>query len=91
VTPESDPRWEYIPDFLPTEESADLFRQLEKVTGFHMKTGSCTLKPSHATVQWGPRQAYLSCVPKEYQVKSSGDIPDLLVPLKLRLEKIYNY
>jgi hypothetical protein len=86
----ADPRFEYIPTFLLHQESADLFNRLEHVDGFHLETGSCKLKPSHATVQWGPRQAYLSCVPMPYRVGSSGDIPDWLMPLKLRLEAKYD-
>ena len=86
----ADPRYEYVPDFLLPDESTRLFNQLERVDGFHLETGSCTLKPSHATVQWGPRQAYLSCVPKPYRVGSLGDIPNWLMPLKLRLEEKYN-
>jgi len=85
-----DPRHEYIADFVLPDEAANLFERLEQVDGFHLETGSCTLKPSHATVQWGPRQSYLDCVPKAYRAKSSGDIPDWLRPLKLRLEAKYN-
>src|ERR1700674_5636214 len=85
-----DPRYECIPDFISPEESVCLSNWLETIDGFHLETGSCTLKPSHATVQWGPRQAYLSCVPKPYRVGSSGDIPDQIVPFKLRAEKRYN-
>jgi alkylated DNA repair dioxygenase AlkB len=85
-----DPRYEYIPDFVLSDVAADLFARLEQVDGFHLETGSCSLKPSHATVQWGPRQSYLDCVPKAYRAKSSGDIPEWLMPLKLRLEKKYN-
>src|SRR6202521_5534435 len=88
--PITDPRHEYIPDFVLPDEAADLFARLEQVDCFHLETGSCTLKPSHATVQWGPRQSYLDCVPKAYRAKSSGDIPEWLMPLKLRLEKKYN-
>ena len=85
-----DPKFEYIPDFIFSDEAADLFARLEQVDGFHLETGSCSLKPSHATVQWGPRQSYLDCVPKAYRAKSSGDIPEWLMPLKQRLEIKYN-
>jgi alkylated DNA repair dioxygenase AlkB len=85
-----DPRHEYISDFVLPDESTDLFARLEQVDGLHLETGSCSLKPSHATVQWGPRQSYLDCVPKAYRAKSSGDIPEWLMPLKLRLEKKYD-
>ena len=88
--PISDPKFEYIPDFILSNEAADLFVRLERVDGFHLETGSCDLKPSHATVQWGPRQSYLDCIPKAYRAKSSGDIPEWLTPLKLRVEAKYN-
>jgi alkylated DNA repair dioxygenase AlkB len=87
---QADPKFEYIADFILPDEAADLFAQHEQVDGFHLETGHCTLKPSHATVQWGPRQAYADCVPKAYRTKSSGDIPEWLMPLKQRLEMKYN-
>jgi len=88
--PIPDPKFEYIRDFVLSDEAADLFARLEQVDGFHLETGSCDLKPSHATVQWGPRQSYLDCVPKAYRAKSSGDVPEWLMPLKRRLEIEYN-
>ena len=86
----TDPKFEYVPDFILPDEAGDLFARLEQVDGFHLETGSCSLKPSHATVQWGPRQSYLDCVPKAYRAKSSGEIPEWLIPLKQRLEMKYN-
>src|SRR5712691_4070544 len=85
-----DPKFEYIPDITLPDEAVDLFARLEQARGFHLETGHCTLKPSHATVQWGPRQAYMDCVPNAYRAKSSGDIPEWLMPLKQRLEMKYN-
>lgn len=85
----TDPKIEYIADFV-LSDAADLIARLDRVNGFHLETGSCTLKPSHATVQWGPRQAYLDCVPKAYRAKSSGDMPEWLMPLKRRLETKYD-
>ena len=85
-----DPRYESIPDFLTAETSWDLVARFERVDNFILETGQCDGAPSHATVQWGPRQSYVPCVPKPYRVKSSGDIPDFLMPLKQRLEKKYN-
>jgi hypothetical protein len=84
------PRYEYIPDFLTAEASADLFARLKKLQGYKFETGSCTLRPSHATVQYGPRQAYITCVPLAYRVKSSGEIPDFLLALKRRVEAQYD-
>jgi len=88
---EIDPKYEYVPDFLTPEDAAELFANLERQRGFVLETGQCKgAKPSHATVQWGPRQAYLSCVPKPYRIGSSGDVPDFLRGLKTRLEEKYN-
>jgi hypothetical protein len=60
------------------------------VTGYKFETGSCTLEPTHSTVQYGPRQAYLTCVPKIYRVQSSGDAPDFLAAEQARLEAKYD-
>jgi alkylated DNA repair dioxygenase AlkB len=86
------PKYEYIPEFLSGEEALELYNNLEKQDGFKLKLeiGQCNVKPSHATVQWGPRQSYLSCIPKPYRVTSSGDVPNFLRYLKTRLEGKYN-
>jgi alkylated DNA repair dioxygenase AlkB len=86
----TEPKFEYIPDFLTAQDADDLFAWLETQRGFQLEIGQCNgAKPSHATVQWGPRQAYLSCVPKPYRIGSSGDIPEYLMGLKRRLEEKY--
>src|SRR5579862_2360982 len=84
------PRYEYIADFLPSAEAANLFKRLKGLPGYKFETGSCDLEPTHSTVQFGSRQAYLDCVPKIYRVQSSGDIPDFLAVLKDRLEETYD-
>jgi hypothetical protein len=85
------PRFEYVPDFLSQTDANELFANLERQRGFVLEIGQCNgAKPSHATVQWGPRQAYLSCVPKPYRIGSSGDVPAFLRGLKSRLEEKYN-
>jgi len=86
----ADPRYEYIHPYLSTAESTEIIARLDATPNFIMETGQCDAPPTHATVQWGPRQSYTPCVPKPFRVKSSGDIPEFLVPLKLRLEKQYN-
>jgi hypothetical protein len=87
----TDPRYEYIADFLAAREAEELFAWLENQKGFQLEIGQCRgALPSHATIQWGPRQAYLSCVPKPYRIGSSGDIPEYLTGLKRRLEEKYN-
>lgn len=84
------PKYEYVSNFLSRKEATDIFNWLETVDGFHLETGQCNAPPSHATVQWGPRQSYVPCVPKPYRVHSSGNIPEYLMPIKLRLEAKYN-
>lgn len=86
----ADPRYEYIHPYLSADESADIIAHLDASPNFIMETGQCDAPPTHATIQWGPRQSYTPCVPQEFRVKSSGAIPDFLVPLKLRLEKKYD-
>jgi hypothetical protein len=85
------PKYEYVPDFLSAEDAQSLFDALEKQEGFKLKLeiGQCNFNPTHATVQWGPRQSYLPCIPKEYRVVSSGDVPNFLRHLKTRLETRY--
>jgi alkylated DNA repair dioxygenase AlkB len=84
------PKFEYLEKFITDEEGLELIQQLENSTGWVQKeTGSCTIPPSHSTIHWGPRQAYLDCVPTEYRAKSAGDIPEFLIPLKTRLEEKY--
>jgi 2OG-Fe(II) oxygenase superfamily len=84
------PRYEYIADFLTPAEAVELFNRLKELPGYKFETGSCDLEPTHSTVQFGPRQAYVDCVPKIYRVQSSGNIPDFLTVLKDRLEEIYD-
>ena len=84
------PHFEYVEDFLSPVEATELFNRLKELPGYKFETGSCDLEPTHSTVQFGPRQAYLDCVPKVYRVQSSGDIPDSLVVLKGRLEQMYD-
>ena len=53
------------------------------------ETGACDRAPTHDTIQFGPRQAYVSCVPKEFRVTSSGPIPEELKELHERVERRY--
>jgi alkylated DNA repair dioxygenase AlkB len=90
VDPKADPKFEYIPDYVTSDEGSAIIADLENSEGWVDKeTGSCTVPPSHATIHFGPRQAYLDCVPKEYRATSAGEIPDFLLPLKARLEAQY--
>lgn len=86
------PKHEYISDFLFRSNANELLAKLETVRGLILETGACDIRktpPTHATIQWGARQAYLNCVPKPFRAKSSGDIPEWLLPLKTRLEQKY--
>jgi alkylated DNA repair dioxygenase AlkB len=85
------PKYEYVEGFVSSEECEELIQKMEQSEGWLEKeTGSCTVPPSHATIHWGPRQAYLDCVPTEYRAKSSGEIPEFLIPLQKRLENKYD-
>jgi hypothetical protein len=80
------PRHEYISDYQSPAEAGEFFTRLRELPGYKFETGSCTLEPTHSTVQYGPRQAYLTCVPEVYRVQSSGDAPDFLATEQARLE-----
>ena len=86
----ADPRYEYIHPYVSAEETAQIIAFLDATPNFIMETGQCDAPPTHATIQWGPRRSYTPCVPRAFRVKSSGDIPEFLLPLKLRLEKHYD-
>jgi len=79
---------EYVPDFLEAGRAQKIFQWINTLP-LQQETGSCTEAPTHDTIQWGPRQAYLSCVPGEYRVTSSGPIPDRLSKLHAEIEQRY--
>src|SRR5271163_249134 len=86
------PWYEFIPDFL--DNADEILEWLRKQPGWQKEDGYCpTLKrpmrDQHSTIQWGPRQAYSSCVPPEFRITSSGPIPDFLKPLTERIELRY--
>lgn len=83
-------RFQLIPGFLDADAAKALFDQLNALPGFIFETGSCTEEACHLCVQFGPRQMYNNCVPKEYRVKSSGDLPPFLAELMTRLEEHYD-
>jgi hypothetical protein len=84
------PRFELIPGFLDADAAKTLFVELNKLTGFKFETGSCTEEACHLTVQYGPRQAYNDCVPEDYRVVSSGEMPAVLTAQQLPLEEKYD-
>jgi hypothetical protein len=84
------PRFELDPDFLSPAEAAAFSDQLCQLPNYKFESGSCTIEPTHLTVQFGPRQAYNQCVPTIYRVVSSGEIPDFIEVQKLRAEEKYD-
>ncbi|HWY53585.1 MAG TPA: hypothetical protein VNZ03_03935 [Terriglobales bacterium] len=79
---------DYDPDFLAPDRTKALFDWLNALA-MKPETGGCTKPPTHDTIQWGPRQAYLACVPAEYRVSSSGPIPNRLAKLHAEIEDRY--
>jgi alkylated DNA repair dioxygenase AlkB len=84
--------FEFAPDFLENPE--EILKWLYAQGNWHKEDGYCPtasrrMRDQHSTIQWGPRQAYNSCVPSEYRITSSGPIPDFLRPLTERIEKLY--
>jgi hypothetical protein len=79
---------DYEPAFLAPNRAQAIFNWLN---GLSMKpeTGECKKPPTHDTIQWGPRQAYLYCVPHVYRVKSTGPIPGQLSKLHSEIQQRY--
>lgn len=84
------PRHEYISDYKSPSGADKFSSRLQELHGYKFETGSCTIEPTHSTVQYGPRQAYLTCVPEVYRVQSLGDAPDFLAAEQARLEALYD-
>jgi hypothetical protein len=79
---------DYDPNFLAPERAQALFDWLN-TQAMKPETGNCTKPPTHDTIQWGPRQAYLTCVPSQFRVDSSGPIPNRLSKLHKEIEERY--
>jgi len=79
---------DYKPAFLATDRANAIFNWLNEQS-LRPETGECGKPPTHDTIQWGPRQAYISCVPVEYRVMSSGPIPVQLSKLHEEIEELY--
>jgi alkylated DNA repair dioxygenase AlkB len=80
---------DYEPAFLEAGRAKQIFDWIN-LQRLIPETGKCKgAKPTHDTIQWGPRQAYLACVPAEYRVISSGPIPDELLKLHGKIEQRY--
>jgi alkylated DNA repair dioxygenase AlkB len=79
---------DYHPSFLEAGRAKAIFDWLNRQS-MKPETGECTKPPTHDTIQWGPRQAYIFCVPSEYRVASSGPIPNQLSKLHSEIEQRY--
>jgi len=88
--PIADPRYDFIPGFLSATEADECQRYLESLGGLNLETGHCTHPPTHTTIQFGPRQSYLACVPKQFRTVSSGPITPYLAAIQTRLEQRYD-
>ena len=89
-TPLDKESWiDYQPNFLSADEAQKRFAWANDLNLWQQETGQCDAAPTHDTIQWGPRQAYLACVPGEFRVKSSGEIPSELLPLHGTVERRY--
>jgi alkylated DNA repair dioxygenase AlkB len=80
---------DYQPTFLSTKNSDGLFSFLNSQP-LSPETGSCILEPTHDSLQWGPRQAYLKCVPENFRIKSSGEIPEFMMRLHNLIQEKYS-
>ena len=88
------PWFEFVPDFLDTAKADELLAWLNARQEWQKEDGYCatperSLVNQHDSIQWGPRQAYLACVPVEFRIKSSGPIPQALRALHERVEQRY--
>jgi len=79
---------DYQSCFLDQVRAQHIFDWLSKQP-MRPETGECKKPPTHDTIQWGPRQAYLACVPSEFRVTSSGPIPQELSKLHTEIEQRY--
>jgi len=91
---QSRPWIDFEPTFLDEAEADDLLSWLNARPEWQKENGYCP-KPGqpvineHDSIQWGPRQAYLACVPAEFRITSSGPIPQELEGLQKRIEQRY--
>jgi hypothetical protein len=81
---------DFTPNYLTEDEQQSLLAIIRTLK-CTPETGQCGPNgiPSHDTIHFGPRQAYLTCVPAEFRVQTAGPIPDFLKPLHTRLENRY--
>jgi hypothetical protein len=79
---------DYCPNFLDPARAQKVFDWISSLN-LKPETGSCTDTPTHDSIQWGPRQAYLTCVAPDVRIQSSGPIPIQLSKLHAEIEQRY--
>jgi hypothetical protein len=81
---------DFVPDFLSDDEQQSLISIILTLK-CTPEIGQCkTAIPSHDTIHFGPRQAYMVCVPQEFRVRSAGPILDVFQPLTNRIQNRYS-
>jgi len=65
---------DYKADFLTPERAKVIFDWIS-TQDLKAETGRCGEAPTHDSIQWGPRQAYIACVAPGVRIQSSGPIP----------------
>lgn len=85
---------DFDPHFITSGEADTLFNWLMARPEWKNEDGYCpkpgqVMKAQHDALQWGPRQAYLACVPAGFRITSSGPIPQELQALHDRIENKY--
>ena len=81
--------YDHVADFRYAGRPNEIFDFCNSLPRMKPEVGNCKDKPTHDTVQFGPRQAYLDCVPDEFRVVSSGPIPGFLMPELEEIERRY--
>jgi hypothetical protein len=80
---------DFVPNFLSESEQQSLISTIQTLKCVP-EIGQCkTAIPSHDTIHFGPRQAYLVCVPQEFRARSAGPILEPFLPLTARIEDRY--
>jgi alkylated DNA repair dioxygenase AlkB len=79
---------EYIQTYLIPERAKAILNWIN-TQNLKPETGRCGEAPTHDSIQWGPRQAYITCVAPGVRIQSSGPIPVRLSKLHAEIEQRY--
>lgn len=82
------PWTDYHADFLAPDRAKAIFEWIN-AQDLKPETGRCGEAPTHDSIQWGPRQAYIACVAPGVRIQSSGPIPARLSKLHTEIEERY--